>query len=78
MIRNERQYRTTLRQRQALADALDRLLGERADTVSGKGGLFDDQAQLRLELEQASLDGQSRLSMGSFATMRRFGQAKSP
>lgn len=58
MIRNERQYRTTLRQRQALADALDRLLGERADTVSSERGPFDDQAQLRLELEQASLDGQ--------------------
>jgi hypothetical protein len=57
MIRNERQYRTTLRQRQALADALDRLLGERTDTVSGERGPFDDQAQLRLELEQASLDG---------------------
>lgn len=52
------QYRTTLRQRQELADALDRLLGERADAVSGGRGPFDDQAQLRLELEQASLDGQ--------------------
>lgn len=58
MIRNERQYRITVRQRQALADALDRLLGERADTVSGERRSFDDQEQLRLELEQASLDGQ--------------------
>lgn len=58
MIRNEFQYRITLRQRQALADALDSLLGERAGTVSGERGPFGDQAQLRLELERASLDGQ--------------------
>lgn len=58
MIRNERQYRITSRQRQALADALDLLIHERTDAAVTPIGQVDDQAQLRLELEQASLDGQ--------------------
>lgn len=58
MIRNERQYRITLRQRQALVEALDRLLDEHTDIISGERGPFDDQVQFRFELEQASLDGQ--------------------
>jgi transcriptional regulator with XRE-family HTH domain len=58
MIRNERQYRTTLRQRQMLADALGKL-GEGGMLLpAGEGGpVVDDQAQIR-ELQRASLIGQ--------------------
>lgn len=56
MIRNERQYRTTVRQRQLLANALDELLAEQPrDLMSVER---DNQANLRMELERASLTGQ--------------------
>jgi len=58
VIRNERQYRITARQRQALADALDLVVREHADAAVAAAEQADDQSQLRLELEQASLDGQ--------------------
>lgn len=58
MIRNERQYRTTIRQRQLLADALDALLAEQSSSLLPTDQSQDDQAELRADLERASLTGQ--------------------
>lgn len=59
MIRNERQYRTTLRQRQMLAEALDDLLGRSIPLSSGQTrSKADDQATQIMELQRASLVGQ--------------------
>lgn len=59
MIRNERQYRTTLRQRLLLADALDELTtpGTSLAAVSGQQARGGSEAQIR-ELQRASLAGQ--------------------
>jgi transcriptional regulator with XRE-family HTH domain len=59
MIRNERQYRTTVRQRQMLAEALDELEG----SISLSGGQSSspvprDRAAQIVELQRASLLGQ--------------------
>jgi transcriptional regulator with XRE-family HTH domain len=53
MIRNERQYRITTRQRKLLADELRQLLDQ--DEVVG---YRSDQEQLLFDLQQASLEGQ--------------------
>jgi transcriptional regulator with XRE-family HTH domain len=58
MIRNERQYRTTVRQRQLLANALDELLAERSHDLISATEERADQADLRMELERSSLTGQ--------------------
>ncbi len=58
MIRNERQYRTTSRQRQLLADAFDALLAKQSNSLLPANQPQDDQAELRAELERASLTGQ--------------------
>jgi transcriptional regulator with XRE-family HTH domain len=52
MIRNERQYRITTHQRKLLADALQELL-DQGGTAHG----LDEQAQLRFELQKASVEG---------------------
>jgi transcriptional regulator with XRE-family HTH domain len=82
MIRNERQYRTTLRQRQMLAEALDGLGGRRIPSPSGDARReADDQAAMIIELQRASLVGQlteldtqvheyEQLRAGQFATAR--------
>jgi transcriptional regulator with XRE-family HTH domain len=53
MIRNERQYHTTIRQRELLEDALHELLDQSVAADSA-----DQQARLRFELQQASIEGQ--------------------
>src|SRR6266496_4142879 len=59
MIRNERQYRTTLRQRQMLAEALDDLAGRSISLpLSSIGPEPADRAAQIVELERASLVGQ--------------------
>jgi len=58
MIRNERQYRTTLRQRQMLAEALDDLAGRSTSLPGRSGPDTSDQAMQIVELERASLVGQ--------------------
>ena len=59
MIRNERQYRTTLRQRQMLAEALDKLGGRSISLPpSSTGPEPADRAAQIVELERASLLGQ--------------------
>ena len=59
MIRNERQYRVSSRQRQTLAEALDELLGFRTDDPLGPtNGDEDRNAQRRTRIAQASLAGQ--------------------
>lgn len=59
MIRNERQYRTTMRQRQMLAEALGEILGRSIPLPSGEPGpKADDQAAQIMELQRASLVGQ--------------------
>ena len=59
MIRNERQYRTTLRQRQMLAEALDDLAGRSISLpTSPTGPEPGDRAAQIVELERASLVGQ--------------------
>lgn len=58
MIRNERQYRITSRQRRLLADALTELLERRERGTGAAGHSTDPQNVLRFELEQASLEGQ--------------------
>ncbi len=86
MIRNERQYRTTLRQRQMLAEALDDLAGR---SISSKGREPADQAAQIIELERASLVGQlaeldaqvreyEQLRAGQFATTRVLSLADLP
>jgi transcriptional regulator with XRE-family HTH domain len=82
MIRNERQYRTTLRQRQMLAEALDDLGGRRIPSPSGEARReADDQAAMIIELQRASLVGQlteldtqvheyEQLRAGQFAAAR--------
>jgi transcriptional regulator with XRE-family HTH domain len=55
MIRNERQYRITAHQRKLLADALDELVVNAADAVARD---LPEQAELKVELERASLTGQ--------------------
>lgn len=55
MIRNERQYRITVLQRKHLAEALDALTLSPADVVAQD---LSDQAELKAELERASLTGQ--------------------
>jgi transcriptional regulator with XRE-family HTH domain len=59
MIRNERQYRTTLRQRQMLADALEELTGHSISlaAVPSSPSTGDHAAQVA-ELQRASLVGQ--------------------
>lgn len=59
MIRNERQFRTTLRQRQMLAEALDQLTDHTASPPSGVSSLVPagSDAQI-LALQRASLAGQ--------------------
>lgn len=59
MIRNERQYRTTLRQRQMLAEALDELAGHSMSipVTEVRQGPADRNAQIA-ELQRASLAGQ--------------------
>ena len=59
MIRNERQYRTTLRQRQMLAEALDELTGRSISLPpSSSSPEPADRAAQIVELERASLLGQ--------------------
>jgi hypothetical protein len=59
MIRNERQYRTTLRQRQMLAVALDELSGRSISLPpSFASPEPTDRAAQIVELERASLLGQ--------------------
>ena len=58
MIRNERQYRITSRQRQLLADALEEVAARREHQLSGTAGLLQQDDLLRFELEQASIEGQ--------------------
>jgi transcriptional regulator with XRE-family HTH domain len=59
MIRNERQYRTTLRQRQMLAAALDDLAGGTMTELSGQiVQNAQDRATQIMELQRASLVGQ--------------------
>lgn len=82
MIRNERQYRTTLRQRQMLAEALDDVIG-RSSTLSPSltGSEPGDQTAQIVTLERASLAGQlaeleaqvleyEQLRAGQFAAAR--------
>jgi transcriptional regulator with XRE-family HTH domain len=59
MIRNERQYRTTLRQRQMLAEALEDLAGSSIPQLSGQTipNVHDRATQIK-ELQRASLIGQ--------------------
>lgn len=57
MIRNERQYRITSRQRQLLADALDDVAARRHH-LGETSGVADQNDLLRVELEQASIEGQ--------------------
>lgn len=59
MIRNERQYRTTQRQRQMLAEALDDLANRGVSLLPNSVGPEpNDQAAKIVELERASLVGQ--------------------
>src|SRR5579863_5074451 len=59
MIRNERQYRTTLRQRQMLAEALDELEGSSISLPARQSSSVPgDRASQILELRRASLIGQ--------------------
>jgi transcriptional regulator with XRE-family HTH domain len=59
MIRNERQYRTTLRQRQMLAEALDGLATRGLPLLANPAGSEPDaRASQIMELERASLVGQ--------------------
>ncbi len=59
MIRNERQYRTTLRQRQMLAEALDELASHIVPVPPSPAGPEPgDRAAQIVELERASLLGQ--------------------
>jgi transcriptional regulator with XRE-family HTH domain len=58
MIRNERQYRITSRQRQLLADALEEAAARREHQLSEAAGLVGQDDLLRFELEQASIEGQ--------------------
>lgn len=59
MIRNERQYRTTLRQRQMLAEALDGLGGQDIPLPSGEARRdAGDHTTEIMELQRASLVGQ--------------------
>jgi transcriptional regulator with XRE-family HTH domain len=59
MIRNERQYRITSRQRQVLADALDELLrGQPNGVLDMDDHVKNEQTQPWFELEKASLAGQ--------------------
>jgi transcriptional regulator with XRE-family HTH domain len=59
MIRNERQYRTTLRQRQMLADALEELTGDSTSQAAVESSpSTGDHAALVAELRRASLVGQ--------------------
>lgn len=59
MIRNERQYRITSRQRQVLADALDELIRSQPNAVLERDDhATDEHAQRWFELERASLAGQ--------------------
>lgn len=60
MIRNERQYRITSRQRRLLTDALDKLLEHRERELSTANHPINEQDVLRFELEQASIEGQLR------------------
>ena len=58
MIRNERQYRTTVRQRRLLAGALDELAGPSGFlTSNGESEPVEHSAQI-LALQRASLVGQ--------------------
>lgn len=59
MIRNERQYRTTLRQRQMLAEALEQL-GDRGALLVSEvgGGIRAGRDRQILDLQRASLVGQ--------------------
>ncbi len=57
MIRNERQYRITSRQRQMLADALEGVAVRRRQLGEARG-LADRNNLVRFELEQASIEGQ--------------------
>lgn len=57
MIRNERQYRTTIRQRKVLSEALDGLLADGSPGLVGPPTDRDD-SSLRYELRRASLAGQ--------------------
>ncbi len=59
MIRNERQYRATLRQRQLLAAALDELSGHGESVASGMTGPIPSGRDAQIvELQRASLAGQ--------------------
>jgi transcriptional regulator with XRE-family HTH domain len=59
MIRNERQYRTTLRQRQMLAESLGELAGRSISPPAGQGSPAPgDHATQIVELQRASLVGQ--------------------
>lgn len=58
MIRNERQYRITARQRQMLADALEAVTVRREQQHREALAPVGQDELLRFELEQASLEGQ--------------------
>jgi transcriptional regulator with XRE-family HTH domain/Zn-dependent peptidase ImmA (M78 family) len=80
MIRNERQYRVTIRQRQHLADTLDRLLAEQSDALLAEDDPQDRSRRLAraarasLAGQIADLDAQIReyelLRAGTIATVR--------
>jgi transcriptional regulator with XRE-family HTH domain len=59
MISNERQYRSAVRQRRALIEALDELVGENSTLLSPPPVEHnDDQLILRFQIEEAALSGQ--------------------
>jgi transcriptional regulator with XRE-family HTH domain len=58
MIRNERQYRVTYRQRQLLAGALEEVIARREHELSEAAGSVGQDDLLSFELEQASIEGQ--------------------